>query len=132
MNLRWGRCSFFDFNERKHVLVDGKPILATYEEAIKQWLTMLLITEPDKYRVYRGTSFGIELAHFIGRRDLPIGVILSETKRQIEEKALLHPEILEVDEFEIRRSNGVAEISFTVTTKRGGIIPFESEVKYSG
>lgn len=127
-----GKVFLFDFNEKRHVLKDGKPVLATYEQAITQWLTMLIITEVDKYKVYKESGFGLELYRFIGRKDIPVGVILSEVSRQIEEKALEHPEIEALEDFEIERDGSRATISFTVITKQGVIEAFKSEAKYNG
>ena len=127
-----GKVFLFDFKNKCHVLKDGKPVLATYAEAVQQWLTMLLITEVGKYVVYQDTDFGMELGQFIGRRDLPLGVVLSEVSRQIEEKALEHPEIEEVSNFSIDRDRSYAIISFDVVTKQGVIEGIQSEVKYSG
>ena len=126
-----GKVFLFDFNTKRHILRDGKPVEATYEEAIKQWLTMLLITEVGKFTVYKDSGFGVEFLQFIGRRDLPLGVIISEVKRQLEEKALEHPEIEGLSDFEIIRENNVVAISFSVQTKRGIISGVKSEVKYS-
>ena len=126
-----GKVFLFDFNTKRHVLRDGKPVETTYEEAIKQWLTMLLITEVNKFKVYKDSGFGVEFLQFIGRRDLPVGVIVSEVKRQLEEKALQHPEIEGLSNFEIVRENNVAVISFNVQTRQGIITGVTSEVKYS-
>jgi len=127
-----GKVFLFDFHERKHVMRDGKPVEATYEEAIKQWVSTLLITESQKYKVYRGTDFGMALNQFVGRRDIPIGVIASEAKRQLEEVLILHPEITGLDDFKIERADNKAEMSFVVITKSGAMVGIESEVKYSG
>lgn len=127
-----GKVFLFDFAEQRLVLKDGKPVEATYEQAIKQWVSMLLITEMDKYAVYDGTGFGIGLTQFIGRKDIPLPTVVSEVSRQISEKVLLHLEITGADGFTINRDNGVATIGFIVTTRQGSTVDVESEVKYSG
>ena len=124
-----GTVFLFDFNKRCYVLRDGKPVVATYEEAIKQYVTMLLITEVDKYNIYKENSFGVEVTKFIGRRDLTTGVIASEVKRQLEEKLILHPEINGIQNFSVSRSSGLATISFDVVTNQGIISGVTSEVK---
>lgn len=129
---KMGKVFLFDFKEKRHVLKDGKPVEATYEQAIQQWVTMLLITDLDKYAVYRGTEFGMTFREFIGRRDLPVGVVVSEVKRQLEEQVTRHPEIVSVSNFAMTRDNNAALISFYVETKRGVISVVESEVIYSG
>jgi hypothetical protein len=129
---KMGKVFLFDFDERKFVLKDGKPVEATYEEAIRQWVAMVLITEKDKYGVYKGSDFGLSIAQFIGRKDVPLATISSETKRQIEEQLVQHPEILGIADFSMTRQDGKAIISFSVQTKQGLIVGIEKAVRFSG
>jgi hypothetical protein len=117
-----GRVFLFDFVTKQHVFKDGKPVEATYYQAIQQWLTILIITESDKYEIYKDSGFGLSINQFIGRRDIPIGVINSELKRQIEEKSILHPEIIEIQNFTITREDGQITISFNVITRQGSLV----------
>lgn len=127
-----GEVFLFDFESQQYVLQDGRPVQATYAQAIQQWVAMLLMTELDKYRVYDETQFGISLAQFIGRKDIPIATIISEVSRQISEKVLLHPEITGASDFTMSRADGVAVIVFRVSTNQGITIDIEKEVIYSG
>ncbi|WP_164766654.1 DUF2634 domain-containing protein [Paenibacillus chibensis] len=127
-----GKVFLFDFEEKRYVLRDGKPIEATYDEAIRQWVTMLLITEIDQYIIYADTGFGIGIKQFIGRRDIPLGVINSEVKRQITEQVTKHSQITGVDNFEIDREDGKAKLTFSVATLRGVVDGIESEVRIGG
>ncbi|KQX69223.1 DUF2634 domain-containing protein [Paenibacillus sp. Root444D2] len=124
-----GRVFLFDFDTKQHVLIDGKPVEATYEQAIQQWIKTLILTEAGKYRVYDDSGFGLSLYQFISRRDIPIGVINSEVKRQIEEQVLKHPEISSIQNFSTTRNNGMITISCNVVTKNGVM---NSEVNLSG
>lgn len=127
---RMGKVFLFDFEAGHTVMRDGMPVEATYEQAIRQWVAMVMLTERDKYRVYRELDHGIQFAQFVGRKDIPVAVIISEVKRQIEEQLIRHPEIEAVDNFELDRKDGIARISFSVQTKRGDIQGIESEVRY--
>ncbi|MWC26626.1 DUF2634 domain-containing protein [Paenibacillus sp. MMS18-CY102] len=127
-----GNVFLFDFESNSVVIRDGKPVLATYEQAIRQWVTLLIITEIDQYPIYDGTGFGLEFKHYIGRRDLPAGVISSELKRQLEEKVLLHPEITGISDMEVDRLDSKVILTFQVETKRGIVEAVESEVKIDG
>jgi Protein of unknown function (DUF2634) len=129
---KMGKVFLFDFDERKFVLKDGKPVEANYEEAIKQWVSMVMITEKNKYGVYKGSDFGLSIAQFIGRKDIPLATISSETKRQIEEQLIQHPEILGISDFSMTRQDGKALISFSVQTKQGLITGIEKAVRFSG
>lgn len=129
---RMGKVFLFDFNSKQFVMKDGRPAEATYEQAIKQWVSMILITEQGKFRIYQGLDHGVQFASFIGRKDIPAAVIGSEVKRQIEEQLTRHPEIEGIEAFAIARSNGKAVIQFSVQTRLGLIEGIESEVIYSG
>lgn len=127
-----GKVFLFDFDTRQYVLVNGKPVIANYEQAIVQWITFLLTSETDTFAVYKGTSFGISLKQFIGNRDVDKSIIESEIERQLIEKLILHPEIINIEEISFTRDGSKAMISFNVITKKGVINGIESEVIYSG
>ncbi|MEC0107277.1 DUF2634 domain-containing protein [Paenibacillus taichungensis] len=128
-----GKVFLFDFEKREYVLKDGKLVEASYEQAIQQWVSMLLITELDKYQVYEGTEFGISLSQFIGRKDIPLGTIISEVSRQIQDVVTLHPEISGAENFEINRESDYAVLTFTVITNIGVLIEgIEGKVMYDG
>jgi len=127
-----GKVFLFDFEKRQYVLKDGKPVEASYEEAIRQWVTMLLITELDQFVVYRDTVFGIGFKQFIGRRDIPFGVIVSEVKRQITDAVTVHSQITNVDDFTLAREDGKAKLSFSVMTLRGVVDDIDVEVNIDG
>ncbi|MFD1957331.1 DUF2634 domain-containing protein [Paenibacillus thailandensis] len=122
----------FDFDTKQYVLKNGRPVEATYTEAIRQWVTMLITTELDQYPVYQGTGFGLVLKNYIGRRDVPIAAINSELRRQIEEKVIMHSQIVGIDNFKVTTEGGKSVISFTVKTVKGNIDDFTSEVSIDG
>ncbi|MNC27826.1 hypothetical protein D3C75_760140 [compost metagenome] len=127
-----GRVFLFDFTERAFVLSNGRPVEATYEEAIRQWVTMVITTEQDKYGVYNGDAFGLKVIQFIGRKDLPTSAIISELRRQIEEQLTKHPEITGIANFTVTRSDSIARISFSLKSRNGLIEGVEQEVKFVG
>lgn len=130
---RLGKVLQFDFTSRKFIFTSGKPVEASYETAIAQWAKTVLLTEQDKYKVYKDSGFGIALNQFIGRKDIPNSVIISEVKRQIEEQLTQHSEIESIEEVSFQRSDNKATISFNILTKNGTLIEgIESEVIFSG
>lgn len=126
-----GKVFLFDFDTRQYVLVNGKPVEATYEQAIKQWISFLLTTELSTYKIHEDTGFGLSLKQFIGRRDIDKSIIESEVERQIEEKLIMHPEISSIEDVAITRDGSKATVSFKVVTSQGVTISTESEVLYS-
>lgn len=127
-----GKVFLFDFDTRQYVLINGKPVEATYEQAIKQWITFILTSETDAFAIYKGTDFSISLKQFIGRRDIDKSIIESEVERQLLEKLILNPEIIGIEGISFSRDGSKALISFNVITKQGIINGIESEVLYSG
>ncbi|MFH5182942.1 DUF2634 domain-containing protein [Paenibacillus sp. TAB 01] len=115
--IPFGLAPLFDFETGQTVFQDGRPVMADYGQAIEQWVRMLLGTERGKYPIY--SDFGVSLYQFIGRRDLPVGVVDSEVKRQVSEQLLMHPEITGITGFSTKRTPKGAEISFMVQTKQG-------------
>lgn len=132
VNQTMGKVFLFDLNTRQYVLKDGKPVEATYEEAILQWVAMVITTEKGKYGIYKDLDFGLNLVQFIGRKDLRLAVISSVIKTQIEEQLIKHPEIQSIENFSFSRSDGKGHIRFNVRTKQGLIEGIEKEVIYSG
>ncbi|MBB6218176.1 hypothetical protein HNQ80_004316 [Anaerosolibacter carboniphilus] len=120
-----GRVFLFDFNEKKFVLNDGKMVEATYEQKIKMWVEQLIRTEFEKFEIYKDTDFGLEIIKFIGRRDIPVGVINSEVKRQISEKIIMHPHIEGIENFATERKNNQIIISFDVLLINENSLPME-------
>ncbi|MBB6214953.1 hypothetical protein HNQ80_001038 [Anaerosolibacter carboniphilus] len=120
-----GRVFLFDFNEKKYVLNDGKMVEATYEQKIMMWVEQLIRTELEKFEIYKDTDFGLEIIKFIGRRDIPVGVINSEVKRQISEKIIMHPHIERIENFTTERNSNQIIISFDVLLINGNSLPME-------
>ncbi|MFD2671807.1 DUF2634 domain-containing protein [Marinicrinis sediminis] len=131
-DITLGKVFLFDYKARKNVLKDGKPVEANYEQAISQWITKILITEQGKYEVYKDLEFGLSINQFIGRKDIPVSVMTSEIKRQMEEQLTRHPEVESISNFNLSRQDNKAIICFNVQTKQGLIEGIEREVRYSG
>ena len=81
----------FDFEKKKMVLKDGKVVLVSGKEKIKQWIELLIRTEVDKYKVYQDTGFGLTnlynlQGHQLFTSNYGISEMKSELKRSIEAK----------------------------------------------
>lgn len=109
-----GSVFLFDFNTGNFIMKDGKFIEATYEQKIRMWIDQLIRTEKYKYTIFSDSDYGLELDKFVGLRNIPIGVISSEIKRQIEEQIVLHPHIEGIQNFTFERKSNKAIINFDV------------------
>lgn len=109
-----GRDLKFDFERNMFVISDGAvKENITEDEKIEQWFRFMLTCIPGKFRVYRGTPYGVDTESLIGMRNVPYGFIFSEIKREIEEASALNPHIDYVDNFDVKRDNGTLSIGFT-------------------
>ena len=110
-----GRSFLFDFKTGQHQITDGKVVECDQLQAIKQWLELLVRTMLDKYKVYRGTGFGLTWEQYIGRRDLPLGFIISEMEREVSEAAVkLNSAIATIGFSAVLKDKQVLEVSISV------------------
>lgn len=113
-----GRSFLFDFKTGQHQITDGKVVECDQLQAIRQWLELLVRTTVDKYQVYKDTGFGTTWEQYVGRRNLPLGFVVSEMEREISEAAIkLNPAIASVQDFEAERTTRGLIITFTAALK---------------
>lgn len=77
----------FDFVAKKVIIKDGKVIMTDKKQHIQQWITLLIHTEVEKFRVYQGTEFGLtNLYSLQGQQILTTPFGIAEIKRELKEK----------------------------------------------
>jgi phage baseplate assembly protein W len=108
-----GKSFLFDFDKGDFVLVNGGLVEADLKTSIKVWIQKILRTELNRYKIYEGSEYGIQLEDLIGS-SLSSAFIDSEIKREVNEKLTLHPKIDYLSEFNIDKSNTTMKISFKV------------------
>lgn len=109
-----GRCFLFDFKNNRHVIRDGKLVECTKQEAVKQWVNLILKTSIDKYKIYQDSWFGLSYESFIGNKTFPLVMLQAELEMEIKEKLLNHVLINSITEFKIERLDYGLSISFKV------------------
>lgn len=107
-----GRTPLFNFSTGKYEIKDGKIIECTQEEAVRQWVGFLVKTFVGKYRVYDNTDFGTYIENYIGEKNR--GFVLSEIKRELEEKAEDNRAIEEITDIEGKTKGDKMTISLTI------------------
>ena len=107
-----GRTPLYNFKTGKYEVKDGKIIECTQEEAVRQWVGFLLKTFVGKYRVYDNTDFGTYIENYIGEKNK--GFVLSEIKRELEEKAEDNRAIEEIIDIEGMMKGDKLTISLTI------------------
>ena len=107
-----GRTPLFNFDTGRYEVKDGKIIECTQEEAVRQWVGFLVKTFVGKYRVYDNTDFGTYIENYIGEKNK--GFVLSEIKRELEEKAEGNRAIEEIADIEGAVKGDRLTISLTI------------------
>lgn len=113
-----GRSFCFDYDTKRFKVMDGGITECTGGEAVKQWIELLIRTIPGKYAIYN-EKFGVATDEIIGYKNMPLGFIYSELKREIQEGIALNPSVDSMADYSARRDNGVLTISFMVHLKDG-------------
>lgn len=105
----------FDFEKKEIVFKDGKVVMCTNEQLIQQWIKLLILTEYEKYNVYKNTDFGLKTLYSLkGHQFLTSPYGISEIKREIEEKLEEHDKIDSVESISVTNSFDTLKIELTV------------------
>lgn len=126
-DIKIGRSFVFDFNTKNFNVIAGKVKETTEEEAIRQWIELMIRTSVDKYKVYQGTGFGTNIDKLIGYRSLR-GFVESEIKREISENIIMNRAIDSIENFETEFEGDNLQVSFTVILKNNEILEVVSNV----
>ncbi len=120
----------FDYTTGQHVL-KGLVKECSVIESVRQYISNVLRTPADRYKVYtedESDSFGISVFNYIGTKNIPIGYINSELKREVTEQLLKHPNISDISNWVGKKEGRNLNISFTVTLIDSSIINISEEI----
>ncbi|NGM81281.1 DUF2634 domain-containing protein [Paenibacillus sp. 7124] len=111
-----GKVFLFDFATKQFVLSNGRPVEASYEQAIAQWIQFVILA--NKAKIYEDTGFGLALNDLIGNQEMDRWTKEAELERLLQEKLVQHPEITAISDIAIDRDGDLTKVSMTVSTKR--------------
>lgn len=115
----------YDFEKNEFKLKGGMPYLVYYDEAIKIWISKVLLTDRYVFLAY-DDDFGSEISSLIGyAKDEDI--LALELKRFITEAIMVNPYILELSSFRLNKEGDTYYMSFYVKTIYDG---FEVEKRW--
>lgn len=118
----------FDFEAKKVVIKDGKTVMTDKKQHIQQWITLLIHTEVDKFRVYQGTEFGMtNLYELQGHQFLTTPFGIAEIKRELQEKVEKNENISSVKSIDVTVEFNEVKIEMVVEVKGEEI---KSEVSF--
>ena len=101
----------FDWEKGDFVIINGVPRLAVGKERIRNYTQKVLRTQLDRYKLYRGTGFGISTDKIIGKS-------VAQDYKQSEE-LLKDDSIISIENFSMKQEGTHLNISFTVITEYG-------------
>lgn len=126
-DIKIGKSFVFDFKSKRFNVVAGKVKETTEEEAIRQWIELLLRTAIDKYKVYERTGFGTNIDKLVGYKSMR-GFVESEMKREISEKIIMNRAIERIENFKTDFEGSMLEVSFTTILKNKKVLEVASNV----
>lgn len=119
----------FDFDKKRVKITDGKVVLGTEVEQVRQWIELLLLTEGEKFKVYKNTQFGMtDLYSLIGHNYLNNPYGISELTRELKEKIEVKKEVKEVINISTESDFNALKIKITVLLKSGKTLEKEVSI----
>ena len=105
----------FDFEKSETVIKDGKTIMTTKEQHVQQYISLLVRTQINKYKVYQDTDFGLtDLYEQQGKQFYITPLAIEELKRELKEKCEINPNIELVADIEITSNFNTVNIKMSV------------------
>lgn len=115
----------FDFKNGDFV-IDNRDVLVLSDiHALKKWIEKVLHTQLDRYKIYEGTSYGINAEDLIIGKTYGIDFIESELKRECENALLIHDDIQSITSFLVSAEHDTLNVYMTLSTVYGAL-----EVKF--
>lgn len=125
-----GKTPNIDFENKKITVENGTPKLITDIDAIRQWITLFVITPKDTYKIYDGTNFGTSIRKLFGRKILNNGYEEAEVEREIREGLPLCPAINRVTSFNMEKVGRILKIYVSVELFNGELITEAIDISY--
>lgn len=124
----------FDFDSGDISVSDGDADTIDGEEALKQWIEKVFNTRAGIYEIYEApedsddeddeyddemdAAYGTRLREIM-MEDSPDSLKLASVQQEIEDALGMHPDILDVSDFEFSRSKRDLTVTFTVLSSYG-------------
>ena len=124
-----GRVPAFDMEARRFLLVDGKLVERTGQEAVRQWFELALRQQPDRVPIYRTSGekrYGIDRG--VLETKLPSGYAEAELERSVRETASFCPAVRAVRDLAISRQGRACLVEFTAVLHTGETVEVSVDV----
>lgn len=117
----------YDYSKMKTVTKNGDINLVDDYQNVRNWIIKFMRTPIDVYKIYEGTGFGTSAYKLKGYKSIT-GLLYAQIKKEIEDGFKLNPNILEVREVELYKTNKTLEIYVSVKLQDGYILEEKTEV----
>lgn len=125
---KFGKTFLIDFTRKKMLKRDGKLIKTDDERAVRMWIEKVLLTEKDKWLIYKDTEYGMEYrANLLGKR-YPRPFLKAEFIRELNEVMATNPKIQEISNLEIEFNRHLLHTKFTVKLDNFKIFEWEADL----
>ena len=124
-----GRVPAFDMEARRFLLVDGKLVERTGQEAVRQWFERALGLQRDGVPIYRTwgvTGYGLDRG--VLETKLPSGYAEAELERSVRETASFCPAVRAVRDLAISRQGRACLVEFTAVLHTGETVEVSVDV----
>ncbi len=106
----------FDYGTGQHIMHGSVLRECTELEKVRQYIQNVLRTQANLYSVYidgETDIFGLSVYNYIGQRNIHMGYVNSELKREVTELLLKYPLIADVTDWAAKREKQGLNITFT-------------------
>lgn len=125
-----GRVPAFDMEARRFLLVDGKLVERTGQEAVRQWFELALRQQPDRVPIYRtsGEKCGTESTGGCWRQSCPPATRRRSWSAGVRETASFCPAVRAVRDLAISRQGRACLVEFTAVLHTGETVEVSVDV----
>lgn len=111
----------FDFAVGDFIMKNGAPVVLTGIDALKLWIQKCIRTQLDRYSIYKGKRYGVNIEDLVIGKSYGLDFAESELRREIETALLQNEDIKSMSAFSIKRSKSMLTIYFTLITSYGEV-----------
>lgn len=112
-----GKTFLIDFSKKCMLKRDGKLIKTDDERSVRMWIEKVLLTEKNKWEIYKNTTYGMEYKENLLSKRFPTPFLQAEFIRELDETLAKHPKILYIKDLKVRMIHHTLQTSFNVILK---------------
>lgn len=116
-----------DFQKKKMIYQNGKPLIENKEKALLMFIQKLLITEIGKWKFHN--SYGTNYIDLTYNKKYQKIVVKNEIERNLREQLIKYPDILAVEKLNIVQNYKTLEIEFNLYLSDNNKFNFKEKIE---